>query len=241
LDKDDIARRQSQLAELEVGPDVSFEFRSVKVGPGYFDSYHDSLLAEVAVTEAGMRAEIEGYDGVCVDTMSDSGVSVLRSILNIPVVGPGRVSFLTALMLGRRFSVLTLWGAWESGYRVTLRELGLEDRCVSIRWPEGVEPDLRTLLEGKAETVLPKLVKAGEECIRDGADVICLGSTSMHEAHAYLAGHLPVPVLNPGPLSYKLIESLLSLGLRQSRAAYSEPRGPRRELFEAMITAAAKI
>lgn len=42
------------------------------------------------------------------------------------------------------------------------------------------------------------------KCVEvDGADVIILGSTTRHEAHAYLAERLPVPIINPGPLTYR--------------------------------------
>jgi allantoin racemase len=238
LDRDSLARRQAQIAEADVGQSVEFEFRAVKVGPANFDSHHDSLLADIALTEAGLHAQDEGFDGVCVDTMGDSGVRVLRSLLDIPVVGPGRVSFLTALMLGNRFSVLTLWKPWAFGYEETLREMGLSNKCVSIRWPEGLEPDLAHLLEGKKAVVLPKLLEVAEACIRDGADVLCLGSTTMHEAHAYLVANLPIPVINPGPLSYQLVELLLALGLRQSSAAYPRPASPKLDLIEAMVAAA---
>ena len=56
-----------------------------------------------------------------------------------------------------------------------------------------------------------------------GADVIVLGSTTMHQAHAYLAEHLPVPVLNPGLIAYKMCEVLLDLGLCHSKIAYPSP------------------
>ena len=39
--------------------------------------------------EAGVTAQEDGYDAVCIDTMSDSGVNALRSMLDIPVIGPG--------------------------------------------------------------------------------------------------------------------------------------------------------
>ncbi|MCT7264637.1 hypothetical protein, partial [Salmonella enterica] len=53
--------------------------------------------------------------------------------------------------------------------------------------------------------------------------VIVLGSTTMHQAHAYLAEHLPVPVLNPGLIAYKMCEVLLDLGLCHSKIAYPSP------------------
>jgi Asp/Glu/hydantoin racemase len=78
--------------------------------------------------------------------------------------------------------------------------------------------------------------KAIEE---DGADVILLGSTTMHQSHAWLAERLPVPVINPGPLTYKLAELALGLGLKHSRKAYPKPLVAKPELFEAMLAAAA--
>jgi Asp/Glu/hydantoin racemase len=41
--------------------------------------------------------------------MSDSGLSALRSVLDIPVIGPAKASYFVAFMLGGRFSVLTQW------------------------------------------------------------------------------------------------------------------------------------
>ena len=81
---------------------------------------------------------------------------------------------------------------------------------------------------------------AGMRCIEeDGAEVICMGSTTMHQAVAYLQEHLPVPVINPGPLTYKLAELYLGLGLTHSRKAYPKPRSPKLWLAEAAMAAAA--
>jgi allantoin racemase len=52
---------------------------------------------------------------------------------------------------------------------------------------------------------------------------------------------LPVPVINPGPLTYKLAEAALGLGLTQSRAAYPSSLAPKSEVIHAMLAAAAAI
>jgi allantoin racemase len=101
-------------------------------------------------------------------------------------------------------------------------------------------PDVENLLGGKEEVVFPKLRDAGLQCVADGADVICLGSTTMHQAHAYLSENLPVPVINPGPLSYKLAEAVLGLGLTHSRKAYPKPNVPKLEMIHATMDAAAE-
>jgi allantoin racemase len=62
----------------------------------------------------------------------------------------------------------------------------------------------------------------------------------MYQAHAHLAENLPVPVLNPGPLTYKLAELMLGLRLTQSRAAYPQPEAPKLEMAHAMMDGAAQ-
>ena len=66
------------------------------------------------------------------------------------------------------------------------------------------------------------------------------GSTTMHQAHSHLASVLDVPVVNPGPLSYKLVETLLALGLAHSRTAYPRPQQPKPAMVTAMFDAAAE-
>lgn len=127
---------------------------------------------------------------------------------------------------------------WKPLYKKALDELGLHHKCASVRAIE-FAPDNQTLLDGKEEQVFPLLEQAGRKAIdEDGAEVLILGSTTMHQAHAYLAARLPVPVINPGPLSYKLAEAALGLGLSHSRVAYPRPLHPRLDMLEAMFDAA---
>jgi Asp/Glu/hydantoin racemase len=238
MSADSLLLRQQQLAGLQFGPELVFDYRCVKAGPVNYSSHHDFVLADASIFEAGCRAQDEGYAAVCIDTMSDSGVAALRSVLDIPVFGPGKVSMLTALMLGDRFSILTMASRWKPLYKKALDELGLHHKCASVRAIE-VPPDNQGLLSGKEDAVFPLLEAAARLAIEvDGAEVLILGSTTMHQAHAYLEARLPVPVINPGPLSYKMAEAALGLGLRQSRQAYPKPLHPRLDMLEAMMAAA---
>ena len=72
--------------------------------------------------------------------------------------------------------------------------------------------------------------KAIEE---DGADVIVLGSTTMHQSAGYLQSVLPVPVVNPGQVGYKMCEMMLELGVSHSKRAFPSPEKPN----DAMILA----
>ena len=239
FDEKGLAKRRRQQESVRLAPDMILDFKPVKAGPSLYDSYHDYVLADFAMLEAGLEAAQEGYETICIDTMSDSGANALRSMLDIPVVAPGRASYLFALMLGDRFSVLTQWDGWIALYTRGVREYGLSEHLVSVR-SINTPPDVENLLGGKEDVVFPKLRDAGMRCIEDGADVICLGSTTMHEAHGYLSENLSVPVINPGPLTYKLAEAMLALGLTHSRHAYPRPNVEKRAMIEAMALAAAE-
>lgn len=239
MDESNLALRRAQVESVRLGPDITFDFRPVTAGPANYASHHDFVLADLANLEAGLRAQQEGYDAVCVDTMSDSGVAALRSMLDIPVFGPGRASMLAALLFGDRFAIITMASRWKPLYKKALDELGLHHKCAAVRAIE-VPPDNQGLLAGKEDAVFPLLADAGRKAIEeDGADVLILGSTTMHQSHAYLSRALPVPIINPGPLSYKLAELALGLGLTHSRKAYPRPMHPKEDMIHAMLAAAA--
>lgn len=227
MDADGVANRASQLSSKYIRSGFDPEFVAVSWGAALGDSYHDMLLMDWTVFEAGIKAEEEGYAAVCIDTVSDSGLYALRSRLSIPVFAPGQIAFHTAMTLGKKFSVITMWDEWFPLYQKTLTEYHLVSRCASIRSIK-TRPDLSDLLEGKEEVVFEKLraeaMKAIEE---DGADVIVLGSTTMHQSAEYLAKNLPVPLVNPGLVMYKHCEMFLELGLSHSKKAFPGPEVPK--------------
>ena len=71
MSPDNLLLRQQQLQGLQFGPDLQFEYRSVKAGPVNYSSHHDFVLADASIFEAGCRAQQEGFSAVCIDTMSD--------------------------------------------------------------------------------------------------------------------------------------------------------------------------
>lgn len=237
LDESQIANRQAQTREISARPDVTFHFKPVKTGPTSFTSPHDWLLLDIALFEAGLDAQKDGFDAVVIDTVSDSGADALRSVLDIPVLAPGRASLIFSLSLGRRFGVMAQWEPALARYEKVLDEWGLRSRCAGVEHFDS-PPDFANLIIGKEDAVLPKMEAACRRLIERGADVICLGSTTMHQAHGHLSSVLEVPVVNPGPLSYKLIQAMLSLGLSHSRTAYPKPLVPKVVMVHAMLDAA---
>lgn len=226
MDEAGVANRASQLPPEMIAAGMSVDFVAVSWGAALGDSYYDAMLMDMSVFEAGLKAQEEGYDAVCIDTVSDSGMYALRSKLDIPVLGPGQAAFHVACMLGHKFSIITMWDEWFHLYTKVLSQYKLESRCASMRSID-TRPDLEELLAGKEEVIFEKLEAEARKAIeQDNADVIVLGSTTMHQSHAYLQKVLPVPVINPGLISYKLCEMFLETGLTHSRKAFAAPQQP---------------
>lgn len=199
------------------------------------DSYYGDLVLDMYMTEAGLRAEEEGFDAVAIDTMSDSAMLPLRSRLSIPVVGPGLVAYSVATLLGKRFSVITMWDRWVHLYEKSLQTYELADKCASVRSVD-VPPDVEALFTGKEQEMFEAIEAQARLAIEeDGADVILLGSTTMHQAGDYLNERLGVPVINPGPLVIKMAETLVLLGLSHSKAAYPSPAILQDEKFRSVL------
>jgi allantoin racemase len=225
FDEQGIANRAAQIPKDLLGPDTVVECVPVRNSAGMIESLYEALLFDVYIAEAGLRAEEEGYDAVIMDTVSDSGLGALRSRLSIPVIGPGLVSYAVALMLGKRFSIVTMWDKWRHLYEKNLDTYHLWSHCASIR-AVNIPPDVEALFTGKEEEMFRRLTEEARRAIEDdGADVILLGSTTMHQAGDYMREHLSAPVINPGPVAIKLTESLVQLGLSHSKVAYPSPSG----------------
>ncbi len=223
----------SQIPRHLLRPEIQVEFACAARGGATLDSLYEGTIADAFCLDAGARAEEEGFDAVCVNSMSDSGVAALRSRLAIPVVGTAQATYHLACQLGKRFSILSMWDRWHWLYHKVLHEQGLLDRLASVR-TIGVRPDTAELLSGKEESIFPLLLDAAQRALdEDGAHVLVLGSTTMHQSHAFLAERLPVPVLNPGLVAFKTCEMLLDLGLAHSKRTFQEPERPADEVFSA--------
>jgi allantoin racemase len=241
FDEEGIANRAAQIPADLLGPDTEVECVPVRNSATLVDCYYEDLVFDMYIAEAGLRAEEEGYDAVIMDTVSDSGLYALRSRLSIPVIGPGLVSYAVGIILGKRFSIVTMWDKWTHLYEKNLAIYDLKQKCASVR-SVNIPPDVEALFTGKEEEMFERLTAEGRKAIEeDGADVILLGSTTMHQAGDYMSEHLPAPVINPGPVAIKLTESLVQLGLTHSKVAFPSPSTIIDERFFSLAGAGAAV
>jgi len=235
MNEEGLKHRRAQIPDELIRKGYEVDFVSVKNGPMYADSMYDALLMDAFVFEAGIDSEKEGYDAVILDTVSDSAMYPLRSRLTIPVVGAGQSAFHFACTLGDKFSIISLWDRWFHFYEQSMYEYGLWPKCASMRAID-FKPDTVGLMGGKEDKLFPQLEELALQCIEeDNADVICLASTTMHEAWGYLSEKLPVPVVNPGLTAFMFAQIFLELGLTHSKHAFPPPLAPIDDVFHSLL------
>ena len=64
---------ETQIPKEYVGAEYAVEFVGSKRFMSLADSYYDFYVMDTIILEAGVRAEEEGFDAVCITTVSDSG------------------------------------------------------------------------------------------------------------------------------------------------------------------------
>lgn len=214
--QDEYSERIKRLAGLCSETEV--DRVRIEKGPPSIESRYDDALATPDVLR--LIKEAEGVDGIVVNCFCDPGVKAGREITDIPVIGPCLASMLVASSICDRFSILTVLKEVTPAIEENARMYGLQEKIASIRDIEMPVLDLHK----DEEMTLTALVKQGRKAIdEDGAQALILGCTGMTGMAKKLSKELGVHVLDPLPTAVKLVETLASLRLTQSKLTYPVP------------------
>jgi allantoin racemase len=147
------------------------------VNYAYLHRYHDTQIIENV-----RRAEREGFDAVIIGVLQDPGLQVARSVVDIPVIGYGEVSMLTAVMHGSRFAFVCINPDMDPLIRAMIREQGLETRAAPTAFMECGYPDLTDAVAGRPEVFLNAFKAASRKVMLEhGVDVLLPGQTIIAE------------------------------------------------------------
>lgn len=194
-------------------------------GPESVEGEYDEALSVPNLLEKAEEAQRMGYDGVISDCFGDPGLKPAREILDIPVVGAAESTMMFAATLARKFSVVTVLPTVVPMIENIAIGLGLERKLASIRYIN--IPVLDLVDKEKMENALFDEMKLAIQ--NDGAHALVLGCTGMMGVASGLHERLvkegyDVPVLDPAFCAVKMLESLVQMGVRQSRLTYMPPR-----------------
>lgn len=220
MDKQTLSERELMLKEYALA-DTAISVDCIDSGPISIESNYDEIQAGKHILDKVKKAERDGFDAIIIYCGSDPAVEAAREIVNIPVIGPGKISMLVALDLAYKFSILTVLDETIPHDEELIRKFGLDStRVTSIRSVNIPVDDIRKDLDKTFKV----LVDAGKNAVElDGAHGIVLSCLGMAGLGSKLQKKLGVPVIDPAFISIRYAETLVLLDLKYSKKSYPQP------------------
>ncbi len=112
-------------------PDTKVVLQGTRVGR--IDSFRFfETLDWISILDSVIGAEQDGYDAVAIGNILDPALREARSMVDIPVLGLGETSMLTACMMGSRFALIGVNPYFGGRFEENVAKYGLRERLASI-------------------------------------------------------------------------------------------------------------
>jgi allantoin racemase len=181
-----------------------------------------------AVLQLARETEKEGYDGIFITDFDYCGVEACREAVSIPVIGGFQPSAFTAMMLSKRFAIITILESVVTMQLEHIYSSGIEDNFVGIHSINCSVNELKDI-----NVVRKKVFEESLKAIRlEGAQSIILGCTGFIDIADAVSEMLRkeigsyVPVIDPNKVALGYLAMLVRSGLSQSRLSYSKVSYP---------------
>jgi len=208
-----------ELYEKYKDDDTIIDIISLKAGAEAVEQTYDDVWAELPTILEVEKTKNQDYDGVIIYCFNDPAVRAAKEALAIPVVGLMEASLNFAMLLGRKFSILTTTKKGIGATEDLLKMYGFYEKCVSIR---AVEMDVLEL--DNTQKLIDMAIKASKVAVfEDNADVLVFGCGSMVGIRERIQDETGVPVIEPGVAALKLCEDLIAVRNSQSKKAFPFP------------------
>lgn len=183
-----------QIAATAAAPyGIDVIARSPSQGPASIQGEEDGLAALPGLIEEAKKGETEGFDAAIIACFDDTGLSELRTLVNMPVIGIGEAAFHAAMMLGTPFSVVTTLAISIPIIEQNLRDYGLDSMCLNVRASDVPVLDLENPDSDAQQKISLEISKALKE---DKAQAIILGCAGMADLSKQLSIKHKVPVID---------------------------------------------
>jgi allantoin racemase len=222
VDQKTLTQRGEMLQRL-ASPGTEVRVVQTSHAPPSVESEAEMELAAPGILERVVRSEQDGADAVVIWGGHDPSLAAARELVTIPVIGPGMASMYLASALSNQFSLIIQLSNVMGIARRQVRELGLENRCASIRSVE--IPVLELLKKESFAAVKETAISAIDE---DGADAVCFGCMALvgHTeslSRALAKSHPGILVIHPGQAVLLLAELFVKMGISHSKRSYPPP------------------
>jgi len=207
-----------------IPPDFELDVKNISSGTPSIENRCCIVENSLAVLQLARKTEQEGYDGIFVTDFDYCGVEACREAVSIPVIGGFRASAFTAMMLSKRFAIVTVLESVVAMQLEHVNSFGIEDNFVGIHPIKCPVNELKDI-----NVVRKKVFEQSLKAIRlEGAESIILGCTGFIDIADAVSDMLTeeigsyVPVIDPNKVAVGYLAMLVRSGLYQSRLSYSK-------------------
>ncbi len=193
---------------------------TARFGVRYVENRIEAAIAAHAVIEA-LAEHAQGCDAAIIAAFGDPGLWAAKELMDIPVIGISEAAFLTACMLGRRYSIVCLTERLRTWYMECAVEHGLDRRLGSARALKIAPSDITRAKQEMRELLVEQCLRAVQE---DAAEVIVLGGGPIAGLAREIADRLPVPIVDGVSCAVRMAEGLVALRPRKAtRGSFARP------------------
>lgn len=128
----DITKILEDSSSLYNYDNVQLDFANVNMGVDYIENDVEALIASYAVFDF-ISNKHDYYDAIIVAAFGDPGVSIIRKITHIPVVGLTESSFIAARLIGRYVGVFTISENFINWYNEVIDSLGFKKNVLFVQ------------------------------------------------------------------------------------------------------------
>jgi allantoin racemase len=191
-------------------------------GARAIDCTVESLISAVAVMDL-LSTTAETFDAVVLAGYGEHGREGVQELVDVPVLDIAECSAHVAMMIGRRYGVVTTLQRSVAAIEDRLLLAGVAAHCSGVRATGLGTADLDS---DPARTVAAVVEQARLAVERDGAEVVCLGCGGMAGLDTTVSEQVGVPVVDGVRAGVRIAEALVGMGLRTSKVgAYAPPAG----------------
>lgn len=215
-----ITERLVAVGRTAAAPGTELVGQTATRGVPYISSRVEAQIAGAVLMET-LAETADGFDAVILAAFGDPGLGAARELLDVPVIGYSEAAMVTALMLGRRFSVVTFTPAMASWYQETIDAAGLSHRSTGVRC---ADRQFSAVTDVQHELEDDLVALAGRAVAEDGADVIVLGGAPLAGLAGRVRHRIPVPCVDAMVAAVKQAEALVALApVKPTTGTYRRP------------------
>ena len=194
-------------ARRSASPGTQITMCTAAFGVAYIETRFEALIGAYATAQLACEHHA-GHDAVIVAAFGDPGLTGLREVMPVPVLGLTESALASACLLGHRFSIIAISQRIQAWYREVVEANGLVGRLASIRALDRPLAGIGSVQDDHLEALRALCERAVAE---DGAEVIVLAGAPLAGLARALHGQLPVPVVDGVSSAVRHAETLVAL------------------------------